>query len=44
MLAGTYSLAVVPDLQGATALVPKASRPITVRLLGMFMDVKPEQE
>ena len=37
MLAGTYSVAVVPVAQGAIVAVPKAFMPMLVRLLGRMM-------
>ena len=40
MLAGTYSVAVVPVLQGAIEAVPKALLPIAVTLLGRLMLVR----
>ena len=40
MLAGTYSVAVVPVLQGATEADPKALPPIAERLVGMLILVR----
>ena len=40
MLAGTYSVAVVPVLQGAKLLSPKAIEPIVTTPVGMVMLVK----
>lgn len=37
MLAGTYNLVVVPDLQGDTVADPKALPPMEMRLLGSMM-------
>ena len=37
MLAGTYSVAVVPELQGATEVSPKAAIPRAVTLAGRVM-------
>ena len=37
MLAGTYSVALVPVAQGRVSSFPKASSPMRVRLLGRMM-------
>ena len=37
MLAGTYSVAVVPGLQGGEEVSPKALLPIALRLFGRMM-------
>jgi D-aminopeptidase len=44
MLAGTYSVAVVPVLHGATEADPKAPLPIEVRLTGRVMFVRLVQD
>ena len=40
MLAGTYSVALVPELQGAIVVFPNASPPIAIRLVGMLTLVR----